>query len=68
MTPMNLETFCLRFQAFLEGKPGTSQVMDVGLKLLGELLNDPGWFREFFWEIAHRPRLLEPAAHVGVPE
>ena len=58
MTPMNLETFCLRFQAFLEEKPGTSQVMDVGLKLLGELLNDPGWFREFFGKLLMDPGFL----------
>ena len=65
---MNLETFCLRFQAFLEEKPDTSRVLDVGLKLLGELLSDPRWFREFFEEIAHGPGFLEPAAYVGVPE
>jgi predicted metal-dependent enzyme (double-stranded beta helix superfamily) len=45
---MNLETFCLRFQAFLDEKPGVPQVLDVGLKLLGELLSDPRWFQEFF--------------------
>jgi predicted metal-dependent enzyme (double-stranded beta helix superfamily) len=55
---MNLETFCLRFQAFLEEKPGTSQVMEVGLKLLGELLSDPGWFQEFFEKLLMDPGFL----------
>ena len=55
---MNLETFCLRFQAFLEEKPGTSRVMEVGLKLLGELLSDPGWFQEFFEKFLMDPGFL----------
>jgi predicted metal-dependent enzyme (double-stranded beta helix superfamily) len=55
---MNLEKFCLRFQALLEEKPGTSQLMDVGLKLLGELLSDPGWFQEIFKKLLMDPGFL----------
>ena len=55
---MNLETFCLRFQAFLEEKPDISQVMDTGLKLLGELLADPGWFQEVFKKLLMDPGFL----------
>jgi predicted metal-dependent enzyme (double-stranded beta helix superfamily) len=55
---MNLETFCLRFQAFLEEKPGTSRVMELGLKLLGELLSDPRWFQEFFEKLLMDPGFL----------
>ena len=55
---MNLETFCLRFQAFLEEKPGTSEVMDTGLKLLGELLTDPGWFQGVFEKLLMDPGFL----------
>lgn len=55
---MNLETFCLRFQAFLEGKPGPSQLMDVGPKLLGELLSDPGWFQGVLEKLLMDPGFL----------
>lgn len=58
MTPMNLETFCLRFQAFLEEKPDPSQVLNVGLKLLGELLSDPRWFQGFFEKLIMDPGFL----------
>jgi len=55
---MNLETFCLHFQAFLEEKPGTSQVIDVGRKLLGGLLSDPRWFQEFLEKLLMDPGFL----------
>lgn len=55
---MNLETFCLHFRAFLEEKPDPSQLMDVGLKLLGELLSDAGWFQEFFKKLLMDPGFL----------
>jgi len=55
---MNLETFCLRFQAFLEEKPDMSRVLDVGLKLLGELLSDPAWFQDFLGKLIMDPGFL----------
>jgi len=55
---MNLETFCLRFQAFLAEKPDIPQVLDVGLKLFGELLSDPRWFQEFFKKLLSDPGFL----------
>jgi predicted metal-dependent enzyme (double-stranded beta helix superfamily) len=42
---MNLEEFCLRFHAFLDEKPSFPILLEAGQELLGELLNDPSWFR-----------------------
>jgi predicted metal-dependent enzyme (double-stranded beta helix superfamily) len=55
---MNLETFCLRFQAFLAEKPSVPHLLDVGLKLFGKLLSDPRWFEEFFRKLLTDPDFL----------
>jgi len=64
MGHMNLEEFCLRFQAFLEEKPSVSQVFEVGGELLGHLVSNPGWCQEFLKKLILDPDFLnrQPAS------
>jgi predicted metal-dependent enzyme (double-stranded beta helix superfamily) len=58
MDHTNLEEFCLRFQAFLEEKPGLSRVLEVGQRIFAELVNDPGWLQEVLKKLVFDPDFL----------
>jgi predicted metal-dependent enzyme (double-stranded beta helix superfamily) len=58
MNHMNLEEFCLRFQAFLEEKPSVSRAFEVGRELLGHLVSDPGWCQEILKKLIFEPDYL----------
>jgi predicted metal-dependent enzyme (double-stranded beta helix superfamily) len=58
MNRMNLEEFCLRFQAFLEEKPSVSRTIEVGQQMFGQLVSDPGWFQEFLRKLILDPDFL----------
>ncbi len=56
---MGLEDFCLRFHAFLEQKPETSQIFRTGQELLGELLRDGRWFGKILGKLISDPAFWE---------
>ena len=62
MSHTNLEEFCFRFQAFLEEKPGFSRVLEVGQRIFGELVNDPGWLQEVLRKLTFDPDFLNRQA------
>jgi predicted metal-dependent enzyme (double-stranded beta helix superfamily) len=58
MGHMNLEEFCLRFQALLEEKPSVPQALEVGGELLGHLVIDPGWCQGILKKLILEPDYL----------
>jgi predicted metal-dependent enzyme (double-stranded beta helix superfamily) len=55
---MTLDEFCTRFRALQEEKRDLSQFIPGGRVLLGELIKDPTWFREYLERLILDPEFL----------
>jgi predicted metal-dependent enzyme (double-stranded beta helix superfamily) len=55
---MTLEDFCERLRTLQEQKKDLSQFISEGRLLLGELLRDPNWFREYLERLILDPDYL----------
>ena len=56
---MKLEEFCSRFRLFLEKNPQTSELLEEGQGLMGELVADSRWFGGLWGKWASDPSFWE---------